>query len=138
MSNKIMEIDTNIFKQNIIKIKEFVGNKVTIMPVIKANGYGTYINKNLKLIDDFEIIAVATVDEGVKIRNLGFKNQIFILNQPTIEEIYQIVKNNLIIGICSEKFLKYISNLNYKFRVHLEIETGMGRTGIYLNQLINF
>lgn len=138
MFNKIMEIDINDFKQNIIKIKEFVGNKVTIMPIIKANGYGTYINENLDLIKDFEIIGVATVDEGVKIRTLGFKNQIFILNQPTIEEIHQIVKNNLIIGICSEEFLKYISNLSHKFRVHLEIETGMGRTGIYFSKIDNF
>ena len=55
MSNKIMEIDTKVFKNNIFKIKEYVGKDITIMPIIKANGYGTYINQNLELIKDLII-----------------------------------------------------------------------------------
>lgn len=61
---KILEINTKEFKNNILKIQEYVGSNITIMPIIKANGYGTYINKNLELIKDFKIVGVANADEG--------------------------------------------------------------------------
>ena len=138
MSNKIMEIDTKEFKNNIFKIKEYVGKDVTIMPIIKANGYGTYINQNLELIKNFNIVGVATVDEGCFIRKLGFENEIFILNQPTLEEIEKIIQSNLIIGIASEEFFKCLNNYKVNFKVHLEIETGMGRTGIDPNDIQKF
>ena len=40
MRATIMEVDTDKFKENIKKIKAYVGNK-KLMPVIKANAYGT-------------------------------------------------------------------------------------------------
>ena len=130
MSNKIMEINIDEFKKNVAKIKEYVGKEVTIMPIIKANGYGTYINQNLELIKDFNIVGVATVEEGIFVRELGFENEIFVLNQPIVEEIEDIISNNLIIGISSEEFVKSLNKYKQSIKVHLEIETGMGRTGI--------
>lgn len=138
MCNRVLEINTNNFKNNILKVKELVGDNVNIMPIIKANAYGTYINKKLEFINQFEIVGVATVEEGKQIRKLGFQNEIFILNQPSIEDIEDIVYNDLIIGVSSEKFIKHISNLNNNIKVHLEIETGMGRTGILPNNINEF
>ena len=43
-----LEIDLNNFKYNIGQIRKMVGEKTDIMPVLKANAYGTYINKNLE------------------------------------------------------------------------------------------
>ena len=36
------------------------------MPVIKAAAYGTYINKCIDVINEFDIVAVAVVDEAVE------------------------------------------------------------------------
>lgn len=138
MCNRVLEININDFKENILKVKELVGDNVDIMPIIKANAYGTYINKKLELINQFEIVGVATVEEGKEIRKLGFQNEIFILNQPTTEEIEDIILNDLIIGVSSEEFIKCISNLKNNFKVHIEIETGMGRTGILPNNIKQF
>lgn len=128
----VMEVDINAFKSNIEEIKKYIGNpNVNIMPVIKANGYGTWINRNLELIKDFKIVAVATVDEGVYIRDLGFSNEIFVLNQPYVEEIDKIIKSNLTIGISSNEFVEELGKHSYNVKVHIEIGTGMGRTGIH-------
>ena len=83
MKNTILEVNTKKFINNINKIQEYVGNK-TIMPVIKANGYGTYINKNLDIINHFNIVAVAEVQEAIELRKLGYLKEIFVLNQPSI------------------------------------------------------
>lgn len=134
MRTTIMEVNIKKFNENIDKIKKYVGNK-KIMPVIKANAYGTYINKRLDVVNRFDIVAVAFVDEGVELRKIGYKKEIFVLNQPDVSEIPRILKYDITIGLSSEEFLKNVLNLDSKIKVHLEIETGMNRTGISLDKL---
>lgn len=138
MKNSVMEIDISKFKNNIKEIKNLLKLDTIIMPVIKANAYGTYINKNLDVINEFDIVAVANVYEALSLRNIGYNKEIFILNQPDILSINEIVKSNSVIGISSIEFLEEAIKQNINLRVHLEIETGMGRTGIYPEKLLEF
>ena len=89
----VLEVDLQAFLNNIEKIKKFVNPDVKVMPVIKANGYGTYVNTRLEILNQFDIVAIATVDEGVFIRKLGYEKEIFILNQPYQDEIPKIIEN---------------------------------------------
>lgn len=116
---------------NISKIQEFVGNNITIMPVIKANAYGSYLNERLDFLNNFNIVAVAIVEEGVFLRKIGYKKDIFVLNQPDTEEIEKIIDNNLIVGISSDHFVDDLGKFKEEVKVHIEIGTGMGRTGVH-------
>ena len=78
----VLEVNLSNLQYNISKIRERVGDHGTFLPVIKANAYGTYINKRLDVLNQFDIVAVANVDEGVFIRRLGYEKEIFVLNQP--------------------------------------------------------
>lgn len=134
----VLEIDTKAFFNNIKSIKNILKNDIKIMPVIKANGYGTYINTRLDILNCFDIVAIATVDEGVQIRNLGYKKEIFILNQPYKDEIPKIIENDLIVGISSDSFAEELGKNGNDVKVHIEIGTGMGRTGINPKRAIEF
>ena len=134
MPNTKLIINTNNLKHNINIIKTYAGNK-TVMPIIKANGYGTYINKRLDIINEFKIVGVAKIQEGIEIRKLGYKKEIFILNQPSLSELQDIYENKLTIGLSSLPFLEKVEK---EIKVHLEIETGMNRTGIKLEELEDF
>lgn len=138
----VMEIDLDNFRHNMSCIREKIGPDVTIMPVIKANAYGTYLNTRLDILNDYDIVAVATVDEAVFVRNLGYRKQIFVLNQPYESEIEKIIAYNIIVGISSYDFAAKLGETGEPIKVHLEIGTGMGRTGVhpyridkYINQL---
>ncbi|MBP3255413.1 MAG: alanine racemase [Clostridia bacterium] len=126
-----LEIDLNNLEYNINKIQETVGKDVKLMPVIKANGYGTYINQRLEVLNKFDIVAVANVDEGVNLRNLGYEKEIFVLNQPYETEIEKIIKYNIVVGISSYEFAEKLGKTNKDITVHVEIGTGMGRTGVH-------
>lgn len=134
----IMEVDLNAFLNNIDKIKNFVNKDVKLMPVIKANAYGTYINTKLEILNEFDIVAIATVDEGVFIRKLGYEKEIFILNQPYCDEISKIIENDLIVGISSDSFAKALGETGKDVKAHIEIGTGMGRTGINPKRAIEY
>lgn len=126
-----LEINLNNLQYNIDQIQKKVGENVKIMPVIKASGYGTYINRRLDIINQFDIVAVANVDEGVELRELGYEKEIFVLNQPYESEIEKIIKYNITVGISSYGFAEKLGETNKNVTVHVEIGTGMGRTGVH-------
>lgn len=135
-----LEVDLNNFRYNISQIKKLVGDNVNIMPVIKASGYGTYINQRLDVINEFNIVAIATVDEGVYLRSIGYEKEIFVLNQPYKDEIKKIIDNNIAVGISSYSFAEELEKSGKDVTVHVEIGTGMGRTGVHpykIDQYLN-
>ena len=133
-----MEVNLENFKYNVKQIQEYVGNDVKLMPVIKANGYGTYINKRLEILNLFDIVAVANVDEAVFLRDLGYNKEIFVLNQPFETEIKKIIEYNIVVGISSYDFANKLAETNKKVKVHVEIGTGMGRTGVHPYKIDKF
>lgn len=131
MRPTVMEVNLENFKYNINAIKARLSDEVKIMPVIKANAYGTYINTRLDILNEFDIVAVALVQEGVNLRQIGYEKEIFVLNQPSIDEMDDILDYHLTIGISSTDFVKVLGNKKKQVKVHIEIGTGMGRTGIH-------
>lgn len=127
----VMEVNLNNFEHNMAAIREKIGKDVAIMPVIKASGYGTYINRRLDVLNEFDIVAVANVDEAVFVRELGYEKQIFVLNQPYETEIDKIVAYDIVVGISSYHFAELLGKKDSQIKVHLEIGTGMGRTGVH-------
>jgi len=133
----VMEVNVNNFLYNIDRIKEKCPNS-KIMPVIKANAYGTYLNTRLDVLNHFDIVAVACVDEAVFIRQLGYEKEIFVLNQPYESEIDKIIENNIVVGVSSYGFLNKLALTNKEVHIHIEIGTGMGRTGVHPYRLEKF
>ena len=133
-----LEIDLKNLEFNIKEIKKKIGKNVKLMPVIKANAYGTYINKRLDVLNKFDIVAVANVDEAVFIRKLGYKKEIFVLNQAYKTEISKIIKYNIIVGVSSYDFIEELGKRKEKIKVHVEIGTGMGRTGVHPYKIEKF
>ena len=128
MRQTYLEINLNNFEHNINEIKKLHKDK-EIIPVIKANAYGTHINKRLDIINEFNIVAVAIVEEALYLRELGYKKDILVLNQPYIEEIEDIISNNITVGLSSIDFLKELIKQDKQVKIHVEVETGMNRTG---------
>lgn len=94
-----LEVNIANIIYNINEIKKYIGKNVDIMPIIKHNAYGTYIDEKLDIFEktNIKIVGVAIVDEGIFLRKNGFKGDIFILNQPLEKEIKAILKYNLIV-----------------------------------------
>ena len=124
--------------RNVKTIEAYIGNRAFIVPVIKANAYGTYLNRDISLMNNFDMVAVAVVKEAVELRNNGYKKDILVLNQPYVDDIDDILDNDIVIGVCSKEFLEEIEQYNKLVRVHIELETGMGRTGVLKEELTIF
>lgn len=125
-------VHTQAIKHNILEIQKIVKKETKIMPVLKANAYGIGIEKMIEMMQELniQIVAVAIVDEGVYLRKLGYTGEIFVLNQPYLEEIQAITQYHLTVGVSSLEFIRALGEKEKPVTIHLEIGTGMGRTGI--------
>ena len=130
MRASVLEVNLNNFLHNVEQIQNYVGKDIKLMPVVKANGYGSHINMRLDILNKFDIVAVALVDEAVNLRSIGYTKEIFVLNQPCSDEIDLIVENNITIGLSDLSFLDELSKRRENVKVHIEVDTGMGRTGV--------
>ena len=81
----ILEVDINKFNKNIDKIENYT--KKIVIPILKANAYGTYINKRLDVLNRFDIVGVSRVSEAIEIRNVGYNKEkgVYVSN---VFEIY--------------------------------------------------
>lgn len=136
-----MEIDKKAIIYNMNKIKQYVGDNVDIMPIIKDCGYGTWLDEKIDILNecDIKIVGVAIVDEAVKLRRNGFKGELFVLNQIYREDILSVIKYNITLGVADIDFLKELGKYKeHIFKIHMEIDTGMGRTGIPASKVTEY
>lgn len=138
----LVNIDAII--NNYKKIQELQPDK-KILPVVKDRGYGIGLNAVKLFINTMKIdtLGVAIVDEGISLRrSLKYEGEIIVLNQPALEEIKDILNYNITTSCCYIEFLEELNKQagknNKKAKVHIEIETGMGRTGVQIENLPEF
>lgn len=123
-------------------IKRAVGSK-KVMAVIKADAYGHGAIEVAKTLQKLgvDMFGVASAEEGIELRAAGIKSKIVVLSPILNEQIDACIEYNLIPTISE---LSFFENLNRKLKkykrpilVHIEVDTGMTRTGFVYKDTIN-
>ena len=128
-----IEINLDNLENNITQIKNIIPTQTKIIAVVKANAYGhgmTEISKKLNQVGVTDF-AVATLEEGIILREAGIKGNILILGYTNFNNIDYLLKYNLIQTIVDYEYAKRISQMDLKgkLKVHIKINTGMNRIG---------
>ncbi len=132
MNRAWIEINLKALEHNIKSIQSTIPDQCNIMAVIKANAYGhgdIQIAQYLNQIG-INIFAVATLAEGIHLRNNGIKGDISILGYTHIEYFKDIVDYNLIQTVVDADYAKQLNAFSKKVMVHVKIDTGMHRLGL--------
>lgn len=134
---KKLVVEKQNLKHNLKIIKGITEkNKTKIIAVIKGNGYGLGLVEYAEFLADngIEIFAVATVEEAIKLRKNGIKQDILMMSSTAVkEDVEALVENDIIITIGSNEAVEVAEEVakskNKKIRAHLKIDTGFGRYG---------
>jgi len=138
------EIDLKAVSHNLEELRTFVSGHVEIMPVVKANAYGHGICEVSRVLVDNGIryLGVATVDEAIRLRRSGINVSILVLGSMLEDEAKVAVENNITITLCNERLRLFLSELGKttgrRPRVHIKVDTGMGRIGIWHEDALAF
>lgn len=141
---KTLVVETEKLRHNLKTVREIIekNNKETkIIAVIKGNGYGLGLVEYAQFLLDngVDFFAVATVEEAIKLRENGIKEDILMMSSTAIkEDIDKLIKNNIILTIGSKEAGNVVEQIaqqnNQKVRAHLKVDTGFGRYGFIYNQ----
>ena len=123
---KTLVVEKQNLKHNLKIINEITEkNKTKIIAVIKGNGYGLGLVEYAEFLADngIEIFAVATVEEAIKLRKNGIKQDILMMSSTAVkEDVEALVENDIIITIGSNEAVEVAEEV-------AKIDTGFGRYG---------
>ena len=136
------EVNLSALKHNIRSIRRHVDSKVKLCAVVKANayGHGAIAVSRCALEEGANVLAVATVDEALELRAAGFTVPILILGLIPASAAGIVVENDITATVVDFKSaLRLYDAARERGRiakVHLKIETGMGRIGASVEEAI--
>lgn len=115
-----------------------------ILSVVKADAYGhgmiPVARELVRLGTDF--LGVSEVAEGITLRKNGIKKPILVLEPPLPAEARQMVEHNLIGTVCTYTLAlalnTYAKSVNKRADIHIKVDTGMGRLGIWRDEAVDF
>ena len=138
------EVDLRALEFNYRQIQKRIPEGVEFLAVVKADAYGHgAIPVSLKLEKlGVDYLGVAIPEEGVELRRGGVKTPILVLGGIFGKEVDQIFRFRLTPVIFRKDSLKLLSReaerRKRKVKVHLKVDTGMGRLGVPLSLWPNF
>lgn len=139
------EINLKAIKNNLNQIKAIVepeGSKV--LAVIKDNAYGHGAIEIAKIAQSIDIntFGVATIEEAIQLRQAGIDGSILIFCCILPEQTETVVEYEIIQTVCDLNICNALSEsakrLGKPAKVHIKIDTGMGRIGVPYDKAINF
>ena len=130
-----LEIDLEALVSNLKSYKALLSPETRIIVMAKAQGYGIGAYELAKALEqqDIAALAVALADEGKELRSKGILLPIIVMN-PEVEAFEVMTQSRLEPEIYNERILREFARhverqgLSH-YPVHIELDTGMHRTG---------
>ncbi|MGD2146069.1 MAG: alanine racemase [Anaerolineae bacterium] len=139
-----LEVDLEAVAQNVRQIKRLVGPSVEILAVLKADAYGhgaTTVARTA-LNNGAAVCGVASVNEAVGLREAGIDAPVLVLGYTPAwlakEALLHDVTLTLYDADVARAYSRAAEELRRTARVHIKVDTGMGRLGLLPDQVIPF
>lgn len=130
-----IEIDISQFKKNLAIIQRKIGKRRFCLPV-KANGYGhgAYFIAKAAEESGVDYLGVSCLKEAIELRFQGISLPILVFGAVHEDQMKDLIEREFEFSISSlykaDLVAKKCGSLKKKCRVHVEVDTGMHRTGV--------
>lgn len=141
-TNSTIELNPTAYQKNLSFLRSTFGKKVKISCVVKGNGYGHGVREIVSMAYNNGIthFSVFDVQEARSVKaELEDKATVMVMGLVQDEDMEWVINNNVEFFVFDKsrltKAAKTAKKLNKKAIVHIEVETGMNRTGFEKNEL---
>lgn len=138
----VIEVDRSALIHNLNFIQHQLGEDVKVSSVIKANAYGHGIEQVVPVAESAGInhFSVFSADEAQRVYKVKKKQtDVMIMGWVSDEALEWAIKNSVEFYVFEyaklEKAQEIAEKLNKKAIIHIEVETGMNRTGFIQKDL---
>lgn len=132
----VAAVDLGAIRENVRNTVQWTGKGTGVIAVVKADGYGhgTLRVAEAALEAGALMLAVATPEEAVELREAGLKADILLLGASPVPFARVAAEKDIIIAAHSPHWMESVASRAADFprplRVHLKVDTGMGRIGV--------
>lgn len=139
-----IEINLSNYEDNLKELKKFLTPEQKFLQIIKADayGHGGYQIGKYAIKNGAAMLGVASVDEALLIRYHDVSTPILLLSPSLESELPDIVKYQLIPTVNDLDFAHKLNNLakqaKQTVQIHLNLDTGMNRSGIRADEAYAF
>lgn len=142
-----VEVDLGALAHNVFQVKQLLRPQTDLMAVVKADayGHGAIATAQTALAAGANWLGVATIPEGIELREAGITAPILILGATyTPEQIQAIARWQLQPTLCTPKQALIFAETVERYRlaaplsVHLKLDTGMSRLGTVWSEALAF
>lgn len=137
------EIDLGAIRHNFREIRRRVNAGTKIMGVVKADAYGhgaLEVSRTLETAGA-DMLGVTTVKEGERLREDGITLPILVFAPFIPQEIKTVIRADLTVTVSSHEMVEWLKEFlertGHRVGVHLKVETGMGRTGVWPEEAVS-
>lgn len=129
------EVDLAAIARNVQELRR-ISKPARFMAVVKANGYGHGAESIARtaLENGADMLGVARIDEAVALRKAGICAPVLILGYTPAQNTPLLLEHDLIQTVyqieTASAYSSIATGLGTPVRVHLKIDTGMGRLGL--------
>lgn len=134
------EVDLKALEHNVQEISQHLKPGCQLMAMVKANAYGHGVIPVAKRVLEAGAswLAVATVDEALQLVEDGISAPTLVLGYIEPAHATVVVEHNLRATVFSREQAAALGaaaiNLGKTARIHLKVDTGMGRLGMLADQ----
>ena len=139
-----VELDLEAIAHNCERLVEMAGPGVEVMVVLKADAYGHGAVRiaHTVLAHGARRLAVACLNEAVALRQAGVEAPILIPGYLPPWQARAALLHDVTCAVFSEEVVQALSDaacdLRSVARVHLKVDTGMGRLGLFPEEVLPF
>ncbi len=136
------EVNLNHIRDNYNLIRDKIGKDVKILAVVKAEAYGHGMMPVSKLLaeNNVDYLGVARVKEAIQLRKGGISCPILLFGPFSPTQIDTVISYQITPTVYTLELANAINRgarrRNITHKVHLKIDTGMGRVGIWHEQAL--
>ena len=142
--NAWAEIDLDLVRYNVSLIQSQLKEGTKLLAVVKANAYGHGLKEVSRIVleSGAQWLGVTSITEALELRRFYPFVRILILSAGMYDHSELIVKHNLTPIICSRQMAELLNKAGEasgkKVKVHIKIDTGMGRLGAWYEKALEF
>ena len=126
-----LEIDLKNLEHNVKVLKNAMPPHCELMAVAKAECYGHGMYGTTVYLNQIGVsaFAVATIDEGIRLRKYGISGEILILGYTSPMRAKELCKYKLTQTLIDYEYSLLLDEQGYKVTAHIKVDTGMYRLG---------
>lgn len=139
-----VDVDKSSIAHNVRLLRKMVPSSVALMAVVKSDayGHGAIATAMTALANGASYLGVSSLTEALELRDAGIVAPVLVLGYTPVHTVRQAIRHGVTLTMydidMARSYNQVAREMDSSLKVHVKIDTGMGRMGVLPEMSISF